>query len=103
MEITFEGIPSGDHECFCWDVDRETFIRLMGHEPEEEERFTFDRSHFNKGLYKVYPSDVMRLPHTDQKLVFTIKVSRGVGQCLRCGKTILYEEALCSDCQVEDA
>lgn len=25
--IEFKGIPSGDHESFCWDVDKETFTK----------------------------------------------------------------------------
>lgn len=78
MEVTFEGIPSGDYECFCWDVDRETFIRLTGREPlEPEEGCVLDGSYFDDGLYKVYPSEVMDLPLNDErgkKYKFTLKV-----------------------------
>jgi len=30
QSITFEGIPSGNGECFCWKVDKDTFIRFRG-------------------------------------------------------------------------
>lgn len=57
--ISFEGIPSGDNESFCWDVTRETFIRVTGAEPDEEH----DASYFNRGRFRLYPRDV--LPVTD--------------------------------------
>lgn len=71
MKVTFTGIPSGDMECFCWDVDRETFIRITGQEPDE-----WDGSRFNEGLYRLYPGDVIgRHPGTQEKKMFTIEVS----------------------------
>jgi hypothetical protein len=30
MHYKFEAIPSGDGECFCFKVDKETYIALMG-------------------------------------------------------------------------
>lgn len=70
MEVSFEGIPSGDHECFTWAVDRETFIRVVGQAPDEE----LDRSRFHEGLYDLYPSAAMALFGKEQKLKFTLKV-----------------------------
>lgn len=50
--IEFKGIPSGDYEGFCWDVDKETFIKIKGEKPNK-----YDRSYFNKGLYRIYPRE----------------------------------------------
>ena len=47
--IEFEGVPSGDHECFCWDVTLNTFRRLCPDEnPEHYKSFFYDN------LYRVY-------------------------------------------------
>jgi len=48
----FQGIPSGDCESFCWDVDKETFIKIKGEAPNKH-----DKSRVNKGLYRIYPDD----------------------------------------------
>jgi hypothetical protein len=52
-KFTFEGVPSGDCECFCWDVDRETYIRVTGMKPDK-----YDRGR-TKGTYKLYPNDIV--------------------------------------------
>lgn len=31
--FTFEGIPAGDGECFCFAVDANTFYRITGEKP----------------------------------------------------------------------
>jgi len=49
----FEAIPSGDHECFTFAVDKETFVRITGKEPDK-----YDKSHFDEGLYDLYPSEI---------------------------------------------
>ena len=49
----FKGIPSGDGESFCWDVDKETFIKIKGIEPEVS-----DQSFYNNELYMIYPNDL---------------------------------------------
>ena len=68
-EVTFEGIPSGDHECFCWAVDEETFTRVTGKEPGE-----FDGNPFNEGLFSLYPSDAMDLGADEKtKMKFRIE------------------------------
>ena len=51
--IEFKGITSGDHECFCFDVDKETFERIMDEVPGR-----FDRSGLNDGTYRLYPCDI---------------------------------------------
>lgn len=51
INIEFIGINSGDGESFCWDVDRENFIKIKGYEPDE----TFDEN--GENLYKIYPDD----------------------------------------------
>lgn len=54
--VEFKGVLSGDHESFCWDVDRNTFIQLTGRKPKK-----YDNTCFNDdGLYRVYPNDLFK-------------------------------------------
>lgn len=79
FEVVFDGINSGDCECQCWAVDRETFTRLEGYDPEPDltdvvteadlgedgwpesmlglpkQDESFDRNRFHKSLYSYYP------------------------------------------------
>ena len=61
--VEFEGIPSGDYECFCWAVDRETYVRIKGEEPREFD----ENTPFYPGLFKLYPSDLFDDPDFDRK------------------------------------
>lgn len=58
-EIILNGIPSGDHECWCLLVDKETLKRVEGHEPDED----FDVGPFapegSPYRYKVYPCSLL--------------------------------------------
>jgi len=67
--VIIEGIRSGDCECWCLDVTKETFVRIMGREPnsplpaiedfpEEPSCCYEDSSWFNKGYFKLYPDDI---------------------------------------------
>lgn len=51
----FKGIPSGDYEAFCWDVDLNTFVKITGEQPK-----TYDESMFNEGMYRIYPSQFFK-------------------------------------------
>lgn len=51
--IEFDAIPSGDHECFTFAVDLETFIRLTGNPPER-----YDKCCFNEGMFRIYPDRI---------------------------------------------
>lgn len=68
-EMEFEGFASGDHESFCWDVGRDTFTRITGRKPEK-----YDKSLFNKGLYRVYPNDVLVMGEGRQRFIITSEV-----------------------------
>lgn len=54
MKYEFRAIPSGDYEDFCFDVDRETFIRLKGREPRKR-----DKSAFFENRFRIYPDDLI--------------------------------------------
>ena len=70
-KFEFDGIPSGDGECFCWDVDKETYIRIrtqnykdMGYSAEQIEEelqndLKWDKAVFHKGMYMLHPNDVV--------------------------------------------
>lgn len=80
-EVTFEGIPSGDYERFCWAVDTETFIRVVGREPDE-----LEESRFHPGLYNLYPSQAINLSGKEGVMKFTLKVVGSPKRTLRISK-----------------
>lgn len=51
-EYRFKALSSGDYESFCFDVTREDFERITGKQPTK-----WDKSKFNKGLYRLYPNE----------------------------------------------
>ena len=57
----FEAIPSGDCECFCFAVDRDTFKQVTKMEPDETDLFADwfikDKPHL-QGKYRLYPTDL---------------------------------------------
>ena len=57
------GVPSGDLECWCFNVTAEDFKRVTGKEPDE-----WDQARFPKGEYKyaLYPCHLIPQPD-DQK------------------------------------
>jgi hypothetical protein len=57
-KITFEGILSGDHECFCWDVTRETYKQVTGSFPNKYDKSVFNKSG-KKKLYGLYPGAIL--------------------------------------------
>jgi len=67
-EVEFFGYPSGDYEAFCFDVPKEVFIQLTGRKPDR-----FDKSYFNKKMYRLYLQDLIRMPYQTQ-CIFTIKM-----------------------------
>jgi hypothetical protein len=72
--MIIEGIPSGDLECWCLLVTKETFIELMGKPPDDE----FDIGRFakkgNKYRYKIYPSALIDQELHGKKDVLVISV-----------------------------
>jgi len=53
--VEFEAILSGDYECFCFDVDKETFESITGNQA-----FPFCESQFNENKYKLYMEDILK-------------------------------------------
>lgn len=69
----FNGISSGDHESFCFDVTKEDFKNITGRVPSK-----FEKSVFNKGLYQIYPNDLLDglvEPNEKHHFEITIKVN----------------------------
>lgn len=67
-EIEFIGIQSGDYEAQCFDVDKDTFIKLEGKEPK-----SYDKSYFNKGTYRYYPFSGLEIK-SGKKYKVSIKI-----------------------------
>jgi hypothetical protein len=63
-EFEFVGFNSGDGDSFCFEVDKETFIKVTGRQPDafdyvngdwdENENFIPDK----KSLLRLYPDDL---------------------------------------------
>jgi hypothetical protein len=78
-EVEFDGIPSGDYESFCWDVDLETFIRICidpyKKQYSDEVVSQIIESHkyyFNDGLYRLYPNDIFEESGNGKKCRYQI-------------------------------
>lgn len=49
-EYEFNGYLSGDYESFCWDVEKQDYLKYSS-----EEELEFEKSVFHKGMYQLYP------------------------------------------------
>ena len=65
----FDGIPSGDGESFCWDVNKETYISIKGEQPNK-----FDKSESHKGLYRIYPNDFYGFDRPKCRIKISIEI-----------------------------
>jgi hypothetical protein len=72
--MIFEGIPSGDLECFCLLVTKKTFEEMTGRKPDPK----YDVGRFAKKgsqhRYMLYPGDMLGLELNDKGDVFVISV-----------------------------
>ena len=111
--IEFEGINSGDYECFCWEVDIGTFKRIKGKEPDVYDYAEIDDSDFNNikpigDKVRLYPSDIFK--GNKVKLKIEIEDLDECKQCSDCGKYLKlselkphnkyeqYNDVFCDDC-----
>ncbi|WP_340032669.1 hypothetical protein NSQ20_12470 [Paenibacillus sp. FSL K6-1122] len=67
--IKFTGKPSGDHESFVWDVNKEDFIKITGQKPDR-----FDKAVFTKGRYMVYPNSLLE-GIADEKVDYEFEIT----------------------------
>lgn len=70
-KFKFEGYPSGDYESFCWDVDKDTYIKIKTQrykdldwtnddiQKEIKDSIEFDKAVFHKEMFMIYPNDVI--------------------------------------------
>lgn len=69
-----EGIPSGDLECWCFLVTKETFKAVTGEDPDEE----YDVGRFAKEnsphRYMIYPHHLVGFDNRDKLLRISIEV-----------------------------
>jgi hypothetical protein len=72
MRIEFEGIISGDNECFCWDVTEEQYRKIVGEEKylkDLEIEESIAEEHKKLGIlnfkeegtkvWRIYPNDLL--------------------------------------------
>jgi len=68
-EIEFEAKPSGDMECFCWDVTEEEYKRVVGKDDYQFEKEYREESHHEEYLREsglppspwfLYPGHILR-------------------------------------------
>ena len=76
--VTFEGIPGGDSECFCWEVDEETYKRFEGErgwriEKELRESYRVDGMiEEAEAPWRLYPDDIF-VDNKKVKITITIE------------------------------
>jgi len=67
-EIEFEGTPSGDNECFCWNVSEEEYIRICGKKRYRQELKYRKESYHHQRMeelghepegWGIYPNDIV--------------------------------------------
>jgi len=111
--IEFTGINSGDYECFCWDVDIETFKRIKGKEPDKFDYAEIDDSDFDNykpigDKVRLYPGDIFK--GNKVKVKIEIEELDEYKQCADCGKLLKlsnlkphnkyeqYNDVFCDEC-----
>jgi hypothetical protein len=75
MRYTFEAIPSGDGECFCFKVDKETYIMLLGQKAYDEEIDFQQSSAQELGLAFKKPEYMFIYPHVFFNGIQKLKIS----------------------------
>ena len=110
--IEFTAINSGDYECFCWDVDIETFKKIKGEEPDEFDYAEIDDSDFDNikpigDKVRLYPNDIFK---KNRKIKVKIEIETLVIFCRGCDKELnplelkshnkdkMYGEYFCDNC-----
>ncbi len=79
-DVKVNGIQSGDHECWCFLVTKEDFIRIKGVEPNRWDvgPFAEEGSEYR---YKLYPSDLI-VERKDRQGVVSLSI-----------RSVLHEKA----------
>ena len=110
--IEFTGINSGDYECFCWNVDIETFKRIKGEEPDAFNYVEIDRSDIDNykpigNKVKLYPNDIFK---RNKRIKIKIEIETLGIFCRGCDKELnplelkshnkdkIYGEYFCDNC-----
>ena len=110
--IEFTAINSGDYECFCWDVDIETFKKIKGKEPDVFDYVEINRSDIDNykpigDKVRLYPNDIFK---SDRKIKVKIEIETLVIFCRGCDKELnpselkshnkdkMYDEYFCDNC-----
>jgi len=84
-KFEFVGYPSGDYESFCWDVDKETYIKIKTEryklngwsDQEIEEQFNenslvCDKAVFHEEMFMIYPNDIIDNDFKDKQKITVI-------------------------------
>ena len=60
--ISFEGEASGDCECFCWDVDEETYRKIVGEQEYWSEKDLREEAGWNTNNepWRIYPNHIIK-------------------------------------------
>ena len=77
-EFSFEGYHSGDRECFCFAVDRETFEGVIGRAPN-----AWDQSRLHDGLFMIYPDEFFS-GLDKKKFKISLRIEESTADSRRC-------------------
>lgn len=84
-EVSFEGICTGDGECFCWEVTEEVYKSIIGEEAfENEMRFRKELEEDGveyKKPFRIYPADLLEKIGVCRERTIPLKFTLSVEQC----------------------
>lgn len=69
----FIGVPSGDGESFCFEVDKEMFVAVTGRQPDEYDYVDASYIRQKRELFRLYPNDIFGLQEEKKKLKIKIQ------------------------------
>jgi hypothetical protein len=75
-DIEFIGICTGDGECFCWEVDKATYIKIKGWDKEKaifncvDVNFQLDYEDMKESnRFRIYPDDIFGFSSKNKKKI----------------------------------
>lgn len=75
-EMSVEGRPSGDCECFCFDVAEKEYLRICGQEDYDREIKERIQDKAPNRPWRIYPNDLFGSGENYIKVKMTIEVMK---------------------------
>ena len=81
--VEFIGKPTGDGECFCWEVDEENFMKATNEVPDEimdyiGGKYSHKDGKFIGGKLMVYPNSIFSEMYLDNEEIYRHKIQKKI-------------------------